>query len=95
MRAMLGVAVLGLALPAAAVEVDGRIDPQEWAGAQHVDDFRLTQPLSRGPAPQPIEAWSLATPEGRAIAFRSVQPASVLGTRDLAKYWALKGVLMV
>lgn len=82
MRTMLGVAVLGLALPAAAVEIDGRIDPQEWAGAQHVDDFRLTQPLSRGPAPQPTEAWILSTPEGLAIGFRSTQPAGVTRTRQ-------------
>ena len=34
-------------------------------GAQHVTDFRLTQPLSRAPASQPTEAWILAT-AGRA-----------------------------
>ena len=82
MRGIVGIVLLGLAMPAAAVEIDGRIDPQEWAGAQRVDDFRLTQPLSRGPAPQPTEAWILSTPEGLAIAFRSVQPASVLRTRQ-------------
>ena len=82
MRGILGLVLLGLAMPVAAVEIDGRIDPQEWAGAQHVDDFRLTQPLSRGPAPQPTEAWILSTPEGLAIGFRSTQPAGVPRTRQ-------------
>ena len=79
-RAVLALAVLVLlpgAACAAGVEVDGRIDPAEWADARHVTDFRLTQPLSRAPAPQPTEAWIKATPEGLAIAFRSTQPAGV------------------
>lgn len=71
--------------PAWAIEVDGRIDPAEWAGAQQVTDFRLTQPLSRAPAPQPTEAWILATPEGLAIGFRNTQPASVPRTRQRAQ----------
>src|SRR5690606_28256744 len=66
-------------LPAAAgaVEIDGRIDPGEWAGAHHVTDFRQVQPLSGAPASLPTEAWILATPEGLAVAFRNVQPPSV------------------
>lgn len=71
-----------LAAPAAAVEVDGRIDPAEWAGAQHITDFRQTQPLTRAPGTQPTEAWILATPDGLAVAFRNVQPASVPRTRQ-------------
>ncbi|MFC0678849.1 DUF5916 domain-containing protein [Lysobacter korlensis] len=72
-----------LAAPAAvAVEIDGRIDPAEWEGAQHVTDFRLTQPLSRAPAPQPTEAWIKATPEGLAVGFRNLQDASVPRTRQ-------------
>jgi hypothetical protein len=67
---------------AAAVKVDGHIDPAEWAGAQHITDFRLTQPLSRAPSPYPTEAWVLATPEGLAIAFRNTQPANVPRTRQ-------------
>jgi len=83
---LLSIAVLAaLASPAWAVEVDGRIDPAEWAGAQRVTDFRLTQPLSRAPAPYPTEAWILATPEGLAIAFRNVQPANVPRTRQVAQ----------
>ena len=83
---LLSIAVLAaLASPAWAVEVDGRIDPEEWAGAQRVTDFRLTQPLSRAPAPYPTEAWILATPEGLAIAFRNVQPANVPRTRQVAQ----------
>ncbi|MBC7990427.1 MAG: hypothetical protein H7Y19_12715, partial [Luteimonas sp.] len=77
MRAPITAAILSaMSAPAIAIEVDGRIDAAEWQGAQHVTDFRLTQPLSREPAPQPTEAWILATPEGLAIGFRNTQPAS-------------------
>lgn len=74
-------------LPSAAraVTIDGHIDPAEWQGAQHITDFRLTQPLSRAPAPYPTEAWILATPEGLAIAFRNLQPSSVPRTRQVAQ----------
>jgi hypothetical protein len=83
MRAMCGIlCAWALASPANAVEVDGRIDAAEWEGAQRVTDFRQTQPLSGAPGSQPTEAWILATPEGLAIAFRSVQPASVPRTRQ-------------
>ena len=34
------------------------------------------------PASVPTEAWILATPEGLAIAFRNLQPASVPRTRQ-------------
>lgn len=55
--ARLATAVLmALSAPAYAIEVDGRIDPAEWQGAQHVTDFRQVQPLSRAPASQPTEA---------------------------------------
>lgn len=74
-----------LAAPAAAIEVDGVISPGEWEGARHVTDFRLTQPLSREPAPHPTEAWILATPEGLAIGWRNTQPASVPRTRQRAQ----------
>ena len=73
------------AVPAWAIDVDGRIDPAEWQGAQHVADFRLTQPLSRAPSPYPTEAWILATPEGLAVAFRNTQPASVPRTRQVVQ----------
>ncbi|NUS61395.1 MAG: hypothetical protein HOQ01_10650 [Lysobacter sp.] len=69
----------------AQVTVDGKIDPAEWQGAQHVTDFRITQPLTGAPASQPTEAWILATPEGLAIAFKNVQPASVPRTRQLIR----------
>lgn len=68
--------------PAAAVEIDGRIDADEWIGAQHVTDFRLTQPLSRAPAPEPTEAWILATPQGLAIGFRNRQAPEIPRTRQ-------------
>ena len=78
----------GLALlagPAAAIEVDGVISPGEWEGARHVTDFRLTQPLTREPAPHPTEAWILATPDGLAVGWRNTQPASVPRTRQRAQ----------
>jgi hypothetical protein len=71
-----------IAHPARAVEIDGRIDPQEWAGARHVTDFRKVQPLTGEPASLATEAWILATPDGLAVAFRNTQPASVPRTRQ-------------
>jgi hypothetical protein len=66
-----------VAAPAAAIEVDGRIDPSEWAGARHITDFVTVQPLT-GDAPRmKTEAWVLATPEGLAVAMRNEQPADV------------------
>ncbi len=88
MRAPLTLAILAaLAAPAAsaAVEIDGRIDPAEWQGAQRITDFRLTQPLSRAPAPQPTEAWILSTEEGLAVAFRNLQSADIPRTRQQAQ----------
>ncbi len=83
MRATLLTAVLWMvSTSASAVQVDGRIDAAEWAGARHITDFRLTQPLSRAASPYPTEAWVLATPEGLAIAFRNTQPANVPRTRQ-------------
>jgi hypothetical protein len=72
-----GLALAVLALPAWAVKVDGRVDPAEWQGAQHVTDFRKTQPLNGDPASHATQAWILATPEGLAVAFHNFQPASV------------------
>lgn len=77
MRATLGVFLSALALPAAAIEVDGRVGEDEWRGAQRVTDFRLTEPLSREPLALPTEALILATEEGLAIAFRNSQPVGV------------------
>lgn len=85
MRAMFAMVLSGAVVPAAAIEVDGRLDPQEWEQARHIDDFRLTQPLSRAPAPHRTEAWILSTPEGLAIAFRNTQPATVARTRQRAQ----------
>lgn len=60
-----------------AVEIDGRIDPDEWQGARHITDFRKVQPLNGEPASLQTEAWVLATPTGLAVAFRNSEPASV------------------
>ena len=64
------------------IVLDGKVGPEEYAGAQHVTDFRITQPLTGAPASYPTEAWILATPEGLAIAFKNVQPANVPRTRQ-------------
>jgi hypothetical protein len=68
-------AVAAFALPAAAVEIDGRIGADEWKDARHVTDFRKVQPLNGEPATLTTEAWILATPEGLAVAFRNVAAA--------------------
>jgi len=73
---------LAYVAPAAAVKIDGRIDPEEWSGARHVTDFRKVQPLNGEPASLPTEVWILATPEGLAVAFRAVQPPSVPRTQQ-------------
>lgn len=62
---------------AAAVEIDGRIEPGEWQEAEHITDFRKVQPLNGEPASLPTEAWVLATADGLAVAFRNDHPATV------------------
>jgi hypothetical protein len=69
--------LLGLSASAWAIEIDGRIDPQEWEGARHGTEFRKVQPLNGEPASLQTEVWILATPEGLAVAFRNHQPPSV------------------
>jgi hypothetical protein len=61
----------------AEVTIDGHIDPTEWAGAQHITDFRDTQPKTGKPGSQPTEAWVLSTPKGLAVAIRVTQSADV------------------
>ena len=70
------------AAPALAIEIDGRVDAQEWREARYIDDFRKVQPLNGEPASLATEAWILATPEGLAVAFRNTQPPSVPRTRQ-------------
>ncbi len=81
MRLLLAAALAFLAWPAMAVDIDGHIDPAEWQGAEHVTDFRMVEPLTGEPSPYPTQAWVLATPQGLAIGFRNVQPASAPLTR--------------
>jgi hypothetical protein len=69
--------LLTLTASAWAVEIDGRIDPQEWADARHITEFRKVQPLNGEPATLQTEVWILATPEGLAVAFKNHQPPSV------------------
>jgi hypothetical protein len=79
----LGAGVLALfAIPAFAVDIDGRIDPDEWKDSQRVTEFRKVQPLNGEPASHPTEAWILSTPEGLAVAFRLTQPKDVPLTRQ-------------
>ncbi|MCM2335874.1 MAG: DUF5916 domain-containing protein [Pseudomonas sp.] len=73
------------ALPAHAVVVDGRLDPDEWRGAQEITDFRMVSPLSRAAAAQPTRALVKATPDGLAVGFHSVQPAGIERTRQRAQ----------
>ena len=82
MRALMSALVFSLPLPVLAIEVDGRVDPTEWADAQRVDDFRMTQPLTREPTRHATEAWYKATEQGLAIAFRNRQPAGVPRTKQ-------------
>ncbi|HEX5354293.1 MAG TPA: DUF5916 domain-containing protein [Rhodanobacteraceae bacterium] len=70
------------ALPAAAVTIDGHIQPGEWQGARHITDFRQTQPLTGKPAIYPVQAWILATPKGLAVAMRVSQPPGVPRTEQ-------------
>src|SRR5688500_3486228 len=71
-------ALLALAtVPAAASEIDGTLEPGDCDAAQDVTAIVMVQLLTGGPATLPTEAWVLATPEGLAVAFRNVQPASV------------------
>src|SRR5262245_40460899 len=65
-----------IARQASAVEIDGKIDPVEWADAKYVTDFRKVRPLNGEPGSHTTEAWVLATPEGLAVAFRNIQPPS-------------------
>ena len=76
-RSLFATLLLACGTATAAVQVDGRIELQEWEGARHLNDFRKTQPLNGEPASLPTEAWVLATPDGLAVAFRNTQPASV------------------
>ena len=67
---------------AASIVVDGQISEAEWAGAQHITDFKLVQPLTGADSPYPTEAWVLSTPEGLAVAFRNTQTAAAPRTRE-------------
>jgi hypothetical protein len=77
-----GLLLAMLAVRAFAVEVDGRLDTDEWREARHITDFRKTQPLNGEPASLATEAWILATPDGLAVAFRNFQPPSVPRTQQ-------------
>jgi Domain of unknown function (DUF5916) len=82
MRALLLAAVVTISFPVSALDIDGNVDPAEWSSAQRVDDFRLTQPLTREPGRHATEAWYMATADGLAVAFRNHQPAEVPRTRQ-------------
>jgi hypothetical protein len=77
-----GLLLAMLAVRAFAVDIDGRLDADEWRDARHITDFRKTQPLNGEPASLATEAWILATPDGLAVAFRNFQPPSVPRTQQ-------------
>src|SRR5688572_17578840 len=77
-RHLLPAALLACAVsPAAAIEIDGRMEAGEWGDARHIEEFVLVQPMTGAPATHRTEAWVLATPDGLAVAFRNAQPPSV------------------
>ena len=73
-----GAVALGLAAGrvSAEIAVDGRLDEPEWDRAQVFTDFRVTQPYTLGVPRHPTEVRLLGTPQGIAVGFRCVHPAS-------------------
>ena len=73
-----GAVALGLAAGRASPEiaVDGRLDEPEWDRAQVFTDFRVTQPYTLGVPRHPTEVRMVGTPQGIAVGFRCVHPAS-------------------
>jgi hypothetical protein len=59
---------------ARAIEVDGRLDEPEWAGAQVFDDYRQTEPLTRNVAKHRTELRILPRPEGLFIGVIAESP---------------------
>ncbi|MFZ2754800.1 MAG: DUF5916 domain-containing protein [Lysobacteraceae bacterium] len=82
MRLLLLAAVVSMPLPTFALDIDGKVDSTEWSSAQRVDDFRMTQPLTREPSRHATEAWYMATADGLAVAFRNRQPSGIPRTRQ-------------
>ncbi|MDO5505704.1 MAG: DUF5916 domain-containing protein [Pseudoxanthomonas suwonensis] len=68
-----------------AIQVDGRIDPDEWRDAVHVTDFRMVEPFTGADSPYPTEAWYMATPQGLAVGFRNRTPAGVEQPRQFSR----------
>ena len=78
---LLALAVL-LPLRAWAVDIDGRLDPEEWASAKRVDEFYMTQPLTRERSKYVTSVRYMATEQGLAVAFRCEQAADVPRTKQ-------------
>jgi len=70
--ALLLVATRGFA--AESITIDGRLTEPEWASAQLFTDFRVTEPLTREPAPYRTELRLLARPEGLTFGMRMEIP---------------------
>jgi len=83
-QAALGVLLVAFApiALAATLRIDGRADEPAWADAQAFDQFVVTEPFTRAAAAQPTAVRLLATPEGIALAFRSVQLPGVPRQRE-------------
>ena len=64
MRVWLLILAASLPLPALAIDIYGKIDSTEWSSAQRIDDFRMTQPLTRALSRHTTEALYMATADG-------------------------------
>ena len=59
---------------AQALTVDGRLDEPEWRQAQVFNDFRVTEPLTKAPAPHATELLVLALPDALYVGMRAEHP---------------------
>ena len=84
-RLALGLMAALVATPALAIDIDGKVNADEWQGATHVTDFKQVQPETLADAKYRTEAWYLPTPKGMAVAIRNYQPAEVKRTRTKSR----------
>jgi Domain of unknown function (DUF5916) len=62
--------------PVYAIEVDGKLDEADWAQAQRLTDFYVTEPLTREPAEWPTELLILPRPDALYVGMRATHPPS-------------------
>ena len=76
----LTVFLLGLILSRvslAAITADGVADEPEWQQAEVITGFTSVDPFTGEPAPFPVVALVLATPEGLAVSVRTEEPRDI------------------